>query len=738
MQTDAPFFRLMQQRFDLLLHREILRLRIRYQLSLDEFRGLYISDEQVDALLRRALEEAVASASGVLREVGVIDDGHEADISDITLFSEQAEHLAQAAEGMMPPRWARLRRTYRLSAVDMEILQLAILMDLDSKYEVLFGYLNNDVSRRYPTVDMALRLLDGDRDRLLAALMPQAVLFNNGLLTTVTTQGQSTGLLSGGFRLVAVVMAYLLDLSYDDPELDGLLTAIPVDATELVGSSTGMEVGAGWDETDDELYRLIHCFPSYCSSIDLPVTVLEGQVGSGRGVLAAQLCAIVRMDCLRVRLDSLGMDSSALNTFIARLHLQLQLRGSGIAFELAQVDAMSPALFELHRLFNSPAWRGIPVFLLVLPGSNWRGLVAGRIYLNHALTEPNDAERRELWREACGRHQLAIDAGLLDEISGQFLLTPRQIEEAVGSLSLLEQDQVVTRYQLYRVARQHSMHDLDKLAQKVVNRYRWEDLVLPPHTERNVRELIAAIRNRHRVYGEWNMGWRSGNAQGLIALFSGASGTGKTITASVIANEIGFDLYRIDLSAVVSKYIGETEKNLDRIFDAARRANVILFLDECDSLMGKRSEVKDAHDRYANIEVSYLLQKMELHQGVVIAATNFAKNMDQAFSRRMQYVIEFARPSEMERERLWRSMFPPGAPLAEDINFQFLADQFELPGGDIRTIALDAAFLAAQDGQTINMQHLVNATARQLIKQGQAPRTTEFKQYQGLVRMGRG
>ncbi|MGR9073171.1 MAG: ATP-binding protein, partial [Gammaproteobacteria bacterium] len=245
--------------------------------------------------------------------------------------------------------------------------------------------------------------------------------------------------------------------------------------------------------------------------------------------------------------------------------------------------------------------------------------------------------------------------------------------------------------------------------------------------------IVQAVKHRAKVYDDWEMANRVANANSLTVLFSGASGTGKTMTAGVIAREIGLSLYRIDLAGVVSKYIGETEKNLDRIFNAARRANAILFLDEADALMGKRSEVKDAHDRYANIEVAYLLQKMEEFDGVVILATNLYKNLDQAFSRRMHYIVEFPRPDAVHRERLWRTIFPARMPLGEDVDFRFLATHFGNTGGDIKNIALDAAFLAAQNGQVVTMQELIKAMARQMIKQGKAPSAAEFKQYHALI-----
>ncbi len=287
--------------------------------------------------------------------------------------------------------------------------------------------------------------------------------------------------------------------------------------------------------------------------------------------------------------------------------------------------------------------------------------------------------------------------------------------------------------ELFKAARAQSDQSLGTLSLRVNTIYTWDDLVLPQSTLRQVKEIAAAIKYRHVVYSQWGFDKRIAYGKGLKVLFAGPSGTGKTMTAGVIARDLGFDLYKIDLSSVVSKYIGETEKNLDRIFRAAHSSNAILFFDEADALFGKRSEVKDAHDRYANIEVAYLLQKIEEHEGAVILASNLSKNIDDAFSRRMHYVVEFPLPGVPHREQLWRGMFPPEAPLSPDVDFGFLAKQFQISGGDIKNVVLAAAFLAAQDGKVITMKQVIKAMARQMSKRGRIPSATDFKQYHALI-----
>jgi SpoVK/Ycf46/Vps4 family AAA+-type ATPase len=256
---------------------------------------------------------------------------------------------------------------------------------------------------------------------------------------------------------------------------------------------------------------------------------------------------------------------------------------------------------------------------------------------------------------------------------------------------------------------------------------------LPARPVQQLREVCAAEKYRHVVYTRWGYGGRVAHGKGLNALFCGPSGTGKTMAAGILARDLALDLYKIDLSTVVSKYIGETEKQLSRIFQEARSSNAILFFDEADALFGKRSEVKDAHDRYANIETAYLLQKMEEYEGIVILATNFRRNMDEAFTRRMHHIVDFPFPDAGMRERIWRGLVPPDAPLAGDVNFGFLARQFELTGGNIRNVALAAAFLAAEAGGEICMEHFILGVSRELLKLGRVLSRTEFHEYFDLV-----
>jgi hypothetical protein len=344
--------------------------------------------------------------------------------------------------------------------------------------------------------------------------------------------------------------------------------------------------------------------------------------------------------------------------------------------------------------------------------------------------------RRQLWQthmNGSGTPQLA------EALAGRFRLTPGQIAAAVQQAQQQTWlrngvEQLPHDDDYFAGSRAQSNPTLEQLAHKLVSPHTWADLVLPATPIQQLHDIVNQVRHAHTVLHEWGFARRIGVKQGVTALFSGPSGTGKSMAAGILAQALGLDMYKIDLSGVVSKYIGETEKNLDRIFEQASAGNVVLFFDEADALFGKRSEVKDAHDRYAKIEISYLLQKMEIFDGITILATNFSQNMDEAFTRRLDHVIEFPFPKPDQRERIWHGLFPPGAPLADEIDFVALAAQFELAGGNIKNCVLAAAFYAAEAGERIGMTHLLQAVARELQKLGRPLSRTAFAGYYNVAR----
>ena len=341
------------------------------------------------------------------------------------------------------------------------------------------------------------------------------------------------------------------------------------------------------------------------------------------------------------------------------------------------------------------------------------------VCLRHTVRLPGFGERAAAWRELTGLDDVT-------DVAAKFRLSIAQIEDA-AQVARVHRD-------LDAGAREASAGGLGNLATRLKPTYTWDDLVVPDRQLDALHSISAYLRHRDQVLGDWGYDRRVAKAQGLKILFAGESGTGKTMAAQVLAADLGLDIFQVDLATIVSKYIGDTEKNLARIFEAAEGSNAMLFFDEADAMFGKRSEVSDAHDRYANLEVAYLLQKMEAHAGAVILATNFRRNIDDAFLRRLDFVIDFPFPEPRDRERLWRGLVPPQAPVAPDVDFALLAQRFKLSGGAIRNCTLAAAFLAAEEGSTIDMAHLVRAVGVEYAKLGRLTIDADFDGFQELVR----
>ncbi|RPI74495.1 MAG: ATP-binding protein, partial [Desulfobacteraceae bacterium] len=378
---------------------------------------------------------------------------------------------------------------------------------------------------------------------------------------------------------------------------------------------------------------------------------------------------------------------------------------------------------------------------------SWMTILSGRTvwappglanpFLPIGFPVPDYPLRKTLWQKNLnGQADLpGLDLG---DLADKFKFTAGQIRDAGATATNAALLKSLTGAEfssddLYAACRSQSNQKLSSLAVKLKPIYTWKDIVLPAEPLALLREIIAQVKHHKTVYYEWGFDRKLSLGKGLNIIFSGPSGTGKTMAAEIIANALNLDLYKIDLSMVVSKYIGETEKNLSRIFEEAATSNGILFFDEADALFGKRSEVRDSHDRYANIEIGYLLQKMEEHTGMVILATNLRKNMDEAFMRRMHFCIDFPFPDEDQREKIWRRIFPGESPLAKDLDYKFLSERLKLAGGNIKNIALTAAFYAAGDATEIKLRHIMLASKREYRKIGKMFVKEDFEPYGELT-----
>ena len=643
------------------LHREVLRLRARYAMSVDEFRGIYISDEQVDAYLN----------SHPI-------DGAGAD----TPLAQASPHTESGST------WASVCERLMLTPSERQIVLLALAPELDGKYEALFGYLNNDIARRWPTPDLALRLFDDDPS-LLAALDEQGRLLACGLLENVSESGTRRPLFATGFAPAKALVRCM----------QGLGPLLPA--------------GCSWVAPDagQSMPACLDALVEVCASgADCPALLLAGPPGSGRRRAAEAFAARLGRALIAVDLARCADLPATLRqvALAATLHHTLVLLEGLARHEDQAQPNLDAALSAL------PA----PLLIRVDPVTPFDppGLLTWRV----DLPPPDAASQQRLWQQAFSGAGLAVPNAHARLLSERFRLGRAQVTRATAASAFAAGAALQPGLPLLlRVAREQSGNALKQLASVIPRRHCWDDLVLPPAAIERVRAVVQAIAHRTRVQEEWGMARVSGNG-GMVALFHGPSGTGKTMTASVIAAELGLELYRVDLASVVSKYIGETEKNLERIFAGARHSNAVLLFDEADALFGKRSEVKDAHDRYANVEVAYLLQRLEEHDGPVILATNFSRNMDQAFNRRLDQSVEFPRPDMTARARLWRKMLRPPLPCTEglDGDLDWLAGAFDLTGGEIRKAALEAAYLAAASDNIVTLDILATTAAQECRRQG--------------------
>ena len=621
------------------------------------------------------------------------------------------------------PRLAWLARVFSLSSFDLDVLLLALAPEVDLRYERLYAYLQDDVSRRLPSVELALNLLCATFDEKLnrrAHFTSHATLINNDILHIVPDPARlDAPFLAQNLKLDAQIVQFLLGV----PGLDQRLLHF----CEMVQPSISLQDLP----YPAEFKQTIHSLLSQSLESRHPLGVyFQGPPGSGGRYLAEALAsdtnrALLVGDISRIPQTGIGFETSLKLLFRQAWFQDAILYIYGLD-ELFQEDHGS-----LFRRFQEILAAEGRVTLMAGEGS-WRSLTgfAGVTQVPFHLPESNE---RQAWWSAClSKAGVHPDPASLEALSVRFRLSPGQIETAVmEALGKARWRQVEAQHRstelsdpqpeltdLFAAARAQTGLELARLVQKIRPRYTWDSIVLPADSLAQLRELCQWVVQRGAVLDGWGFERKLSLGKGITALFAGPSGTGKTMAAEIIANELGLDLYRINLSTVISKYIGETEKNLERIFTAAENANAILFFDEADALFGKRSEVRDSHDRYANLDISYLLQRMEQYSGIAILASNLRQNLDEAFTRRLAFIISFPFPDEDHRQRIWQGVFPVETPVDKTLDLPFMARQFKLSGGNIKNIALSAAFLAAADGGQVTMAHLFHATQREYQKLG--------------------
>jgi hypothetical protein len=625
--------------------------------------------------------------------------------------------LTEPVAGARP--LADLAIGYGLDPFELDVLLLALAPDLDPRYGELFGHLEGRASGR-PSLDLVLELLcssPNDRHRRIAHFLPDA--------TLVT---------SGAIQLIAAdpTLPLLAHQLHPDPQAVRVaLSAGGLDGRLIGWCTLAIDDAPAQPPMSAELLQRLAEVVDGAVEADQPCRLyLHGSPGTGAQAAARWLAA--RADLPLFSADITRLPSGTDLTPLLELALRearlwgraLLIEGfdRGSAVEPEREASVDPGWHQrfLTSLRQQPG-------LVILTGSAPLPVgSAGAGVLAMDVPMPDSTVRRRVWRDALGGAGVRLPEEALDAVAARFRLVPDQIVDAAAS-AVLASGGFPTSADLFAAARASSRTELARLSRLIEPAHSWTDLVLPEDAIAQLRELCDRVTQRDRVLDDWGFGRSMSRGRGTSALFTGPSGTGKTMAAEIVAGELGLELYAIDLATVVSKYIGETEKNLGRLFDAAERANAVLFFDEADALFGKRSEVRDSHDRYANVEVSYLLQRLEEYEGVAILASNLPHHLDDAFVRRLSATITFPFPEEDVRRELWGRVWPASVPLAADIDLERLASSFRLSGGNIRNVSLQAAYRAATHNRPVTMSDVLHGTRREYQKLGKALRPDEIE-----------
>ncbi|MET9657981.1 ATP-binding protein [Streptomyces sp. NPDC006510] len=612
-----------------------------------------------------------------------------------------------------PPPGSRIRRLaedFGLAPLDIDLLLVALAPDIDTRFERLYGYLNDDLTRRRPTIGLALELCglpaaSSGRFRF----SPSAPLVVGGLLEVLEADRP---LLSRVLRVPDRIAGYLLGNDGIDGRLRGLVRAV------------APEEGPG---TGPDVLRVAAALGTGCGLVHL----LDRGGDPGRLAVEALLAAGRRPLVVDIAgLAALPEPAEVVRTLAA----EARLSGGGVV--LGPLEALAPERPERARLLGvlCAAVSGAP--LIAYGKKHWDPLWADESPVPVQVLPPGPEGVARQWRRALTEAgtSVGLPAGSMSahegliEATASYRLDSEQVRKAAAVASRLAvlEDRPVDAQDLRTAVRAQNGAGLERLARRIEPAVGWDDLVLPAATRRELTELALRARHREQVLGQWRMRPGGGRGRGVIALFAGVSGTGKTMSAEVVASELGMELYVVDLSTVVDKYVGETEKNLERIFVEASDVNGILLFDEADAIFGKRSQVKDAHDRHANVESAYLLQRMESFDGIAVLTTNLRGNLDEAFTRRLDVIAEFPMPDARQRLALWDRCLGTAIPREAGLDLEFCAGRFELAGGSIRACAVTAAYLAAESGRPLGMEQIVSAVIQEYRKLGRLVRENEF------------
>lgn len=624
------------------------------------------------------------------------------------------ERLSQTDEEIIP--LMKLFGAFDTDEFQIFVIVTLVCCELNRKYEKLFAYLQDDITKKNPTAETLIQLFARPNERISQYYERFS---EDGILAGYLAEHGRGNISSMTLRLSPMVMDFLLGTEsrvynrfYPDAPLHPLY--INDDLCRNIANSAA----AGTDKA--------------------AMFFLTGKKGSGRRFIAKHCAKLLDMNVLFVSIQELCSEDN-IGAALRRIVCDCILHEGTFCltgFEKLLDEEERPKLTEFETALAECSGH-IRESFFITSEMRWQDAreFSNIVRMDIDIPDTDESMRLILWERF-------MEGGSFDsgtepqEMAAKFRFSAGQIESAVqrsADLAKLTGSGSISAELLHSSCYDQVVVGLNTLATPIKPAYDWDDLVLPQQEVQMLKNACAHIRYRNTVYNQWGFGKKAAYGRGLSMLFSGPPGTGKTMAAQVVTNQLHMQMYKIQLSQIISKYIGETEKNLRQVFTEAKNANCILFFDEMDALFGKRSEVKDSHDRHANIETAYLLQQMEEYDGVVLMATNLLQNIDEAFMRRINFVISFPFPDVKTRLMLWEKMLDTKAPMSDDVNLEFLAENFRIAGGNIKNCVVHAAFLAAAEGSEISMRHLVTSVVNEQRKNNVVVLKEDLKEYADIV-----
>jgi len=695
---------------DLLLYSEVKKFRNKTN---HDLRGVVITEEEINE---------ITSSSSPLTNIGKgqyhyeVEDGVSSSIGNLRSYIDK--RMKSSLENKTFLALPTLSKLFNLTNMEKLVVVLCLAAEFDTKYGRLYAYLQDDMTKKRPTVDLVLRLLSKNSEEkldLMQIISANSPLMRYNLIQFDDDSNNVNPLLSSRYlKLDERIVAFLLGISFMEPKLGRSLEIIyPEERNDVTIPS--------------ELKNYLEMIKSgKIKQTKKIVLNLGGPDEIAKRSFAEAVCKELNVLLLSIDLKDILQKNLPHEWSMRTLCRETLLLPAALyvkGFDITDDEKESNQLLKvLAKSIEEIGW-----FFFLSGNGKWHPIDNhGNITLiSHTVEMPNINSRKEIWQTLSEAYRFDNDVDF-ETLATKYLFTRYRIERALYHARDLAkkregEDCKINMKDLYEGCRAQCGQNLASLARKVNPLFTWNDIVLPPNIKDQLKEICYSIKHRRLVYEQWGFEKKLSLGKGLNVLFSGPSGTGKTMAAEIIANDLNLEMYKIDLSMVVSKWIGKTEKNLSGIFNEAREMNAILFFDEADSLFGKRTSIKDSHDRYANMEINFLLQKLEEFDGIVILASNYKENIDNAFSRRMHHAVEFPFPDEESRLTIWENIFPKDAPLENNVDLRYLANKFKISGGNIKNVALCAAFLAAEASSPISMIHVMKALKREYMKMGTIP-----------------